>query len=84
MFESMKAFGLRYCGGRLANIGSNKQVWDFSGATNLAELHLLMSRTVLIRRQKKEVDDDIRLPPKNRSLVHIKADTAQLQVSPPP
>ena len=41
---------------------------------------LTQSRTVLIRRRKKEVESDLHLPPKTRSLAYIKADQSKLQV----
>lgn len=64
LFSNPTAFGKRYCGGIEGAYG-----WDFTGSSNLAELHLLASSTVLIRRLKKDVLSE--LPPKNRQKVFV-------------
>lgn len=64
LFSNFFEFGIRYCGGKQGNFG-----WDFTGATNLDELHLLLRHTVMIRRLKENVLKD--LPEKNRSRVQI-------------
>lgn len=49
-------FGKRYCNGQPNNFGG----WDFSGASNLKELHL-KTLDVILRRKKEDV---LELPPK--------------------
>jgi len=61
IFKSMTAFGKRYCAAHRGAFGM-----DYTGASNLAELHLLLEHTVMIRRLKNEV---LQLPPKHRHQV---------------
>lgn len=63
------SFGRRYCGARQVSIGRGKTAWDFSGASNLAELHE-KSKPFMIRRMKTEVLKD--LPDKRRVIIPIK------------
>ena len=62
-FPSFFAFGKRYC-----DAYNNGWGWDFSGSSNEAELHE-RTRTVAIRRLKKEVMAD--LPDKIRQIVDV-------------
>lgn len=55
-------FGKRYCNGV-----QNKFGWDFSGASNMEELHLYMKEKIMIRRLKSAVLQQ--LPTKRRQMV---------------
>ncbi|XP_064402353.1 SWI/SNF-related matrix-associated actin-dependent regulator of chromatin subfamily A-like protein 1 [Halichondria panicea] len=55
-------FGLRYCNGVKNQFG-----WDFSGASNMSELQLYLEDSIMIRRMKSEVLDQ--LPSKTRKMV---------------
>ncbi|VDP02766.1 unnamed protein product [Soboliphyme baturini] len=66
LFRSFPEFGDRYCNPREINIGG-KIIKDYSGASNLPELHLLLNETIMIRRSKEEVMSQ--LPSKVRKVV---------------
>lgn len=64
VFKSFKQFALRYCNAFVGPYG-----WDNKGHSNLRELHLILQKTIMIRRLKKDVLKE--LPPKSRKKVHI-------------
>lgn len=59
LFPSRFSFGKRYCAGYKSSFG-----WDFSGASNIEELHKILSEEIMIRRKKKDVLSE--LPEKTR------------------
>lgn len=61
-FLRYEEYGIRYCAGV-----QNKFGWDFTGASNMEELHLLLKRTCVIRRLKSEVLNQ--LPTKKREVI---------------
>lgn len=72
-FPDKHQFGIRYCAGQQKRIGWDrekhepKMAWDFSGASNLAELQDKMRGRCLVRRTKAEVLPE--LPPKRHELI---------------
>ena len=54
LFSSAMAFGLRYCTGFHGGFG-----WDFTGSSNLSELYTILAHSLLIRRLKKDVLDQM-------------------------
>ena len=64
LFGSKRDFGLRYCNGQFNGYG-----WDFSGASNTDELNEILTKTIMIRRTKDQVLDQ--LPDKIRSVIPI-------------
>jgi SWI/SNF-related matrix-associated actin-dependent regulator 1 of chromatin subfamily A len=62
-FNNRFRFGVRYCGGTQSRFG-----WNFSGATNLSELNLQLSK-FMIRRKKEDVLPE--LPKKQRIVIPI-------------
>eukprot|EP01102_Stenamoeba_stenopodia_P020096 TRINITY_DN7727_c0_g1_i4.p1 TRINITY_DN7727_c0_g1~~TRINITY_DN7727_c0_g1_i4.p1 ORF type:complete len:674 (+),score=170.01 TRINITY_DN7727_c0_g1_i4:489-2510(+) len=64
LFGRFHEFGVRYCAGFQGRFG-----WDFTGASNLTELHLLLGETLMIRRIKSEVLHE--LPDKRRQQVFL-------------
>jgi len=65
-------FGKRYCDAKETTFG-----WDFSGSSNLSELKLLLEKTVMIRRLKKDVL--LELPPKVRQCIMIEVPKKSLK-----
>jgi SWI/SNF-related matrix-associated actin-dependent regulator 1 of chromatin subfamily A len=73
LFGHFHEFGVRYCGGRGERFG-----WVYDGATHLMELHLLLENSVMIRRLKKQVLDQ--LPPKQRQQVILSVSKAHANI----
>lgn len=63
-FPNFYAFAMRYCGAKRTRWG-----WDFTGSSNLQELHGKLGELGMIRRLKKDVLKD--LPPKIRTVLHL-------------
>lgn len=70
-FGGFFAFAKRYCDGRQV-MRRNTLVWDFTGASNLDELHDKLRSICMIRRLKTDVLSE--LPAKTRSVVPIAVD----------
>eukprot|EP00039_Didymoeca_costata_P010504 m.141447 g.141447 ORF g.141447 m.141447 type:complete len:701 (-) comp14851_c0_seq3:3-2105(-) len=64
VFKNLVPFGKRYCNGYQGPYG-----WDFTGSSNLSELQLVMAKTIMIRRLKKDVLQE--LPDKLRQQVYV-------------
>lgn len=67
IFKNRYTYGKRYCAGIKTRFG-----WDFTGASNLAELHSILKKNVMIRRLKEDVLKE--LPSKARAVVPIEVD----------
>lgn len=52
IFNSFKEFGFRYCDPKFNRFSKGL---DYDGATNLKELHFLLTNYIMIRRLKKDV-----------------------------
>nr|CDS26908.1 SWI:SNF matrix associated [Hymenolepis microstoma] len=63
-------FGMRYCDAKETAWG-----WDYKGCSNLQELQILLQETVMIRRLKSEVANQ--LPPKSRHVKLLDVDPAK-------
>eukprot|EP01114_Cavostelium_apophysatum_P021243 TRINITY_DN7359_c0_g1_i2.p1 TRINITY_DN7359_c0_g1~~TRINITY_DN7359_c0_g1_i2.p1 ORF type:complete len:973 (+),score=262.63 TRINITY_DN7359_c0_g1_i2:95-3013(+) len=64
IFKSFRKFGLRYCNAFQGRFG-----WDYTGHSNLAELHAILHKTAMVRRLKKDVLKE--LPAKTRKQVFL-------------
>lgn len=54
---------------RYAGLHKTRFGWDRSGATNLPELHALLTQTIMIRRLKRDVLGE--LPPKTIAMIYL-------------
>jgi SWI/SNF-related matrix-associated actin-dependent regulator of chromatin subfamily A-like protein 1 len=72
IFPSFRKFGVRYCAGRQID-----GMWDYSGSSNLQELHAVLRETVMIRRMKADVLSE--LPEKRRQLIYLEMDEKDSQ-----
>lgn len=64
LFPNYFHFGKRYCGAV-----NNGYGWDFSGASNVEELHRKLTASIMIRRKKADVLKD--LPPKRKIVIPL-------------
>lgn len=76
-FMGFQEYGIRYCAGEKRKFG-----WDFTGASNMQELQILLKSTCIIRRLKSEVLNQ--LPDKIRQMIIldpllIKAGTKEME-----
>jgi SWI/SNF-related matrix-associated actin-dependent regulator 1 of chromatin subfamily A len=67
LFGSLWDFGKRYC-----NLKRTPYGWDFNGSSNSAELHSILSDSIMIRRLKEDVLKD--LPEKTQAFIPIELD----------
>lgn len=67
IFPSFKQFGARYCAAWQGPWGM-----DYTGSSNLAELHTVLHECVMIRRLKANVLTE--LPDKQRNVIYLDAD----------
>ena len=68
-FPNFFQFAKRYCNGHQEQIGRDKFVWNFDGASHLDELQTNLRSSIMIRRLKKDVLTE--LPPKVRQIVPL-------------
>lgn len=54
-YSTYQEYGKRYAGGRLITAPFARPFWDFTGASNLKELAMILHNSIMIRRTKKEV-----------------------------
>jgi len=72
IFKCFREFGHRYCDPKKGRFGI-----EWKGSSNAEELHLLITNTVVIRRVKNEVLNE--LPSKNKQKIEVEADQNQIK-----
>ena len=72
LFPSFREFGFRYCDPRVSYFGT-----DWGNSSNVDELHLILSNTVMIRRLKAQVLNE--LPSKRRQKIQVETETRLLR-----
>ncbi|XP_016906021.1 SWI/SNF-related matrix-associated actin-dependent regulator of chromatin subfamily A-like protein 1 [Apis cerana] len=70
-FMGYHEYGTRYCAGEKTSFG-----WDFTGSSNMQELHLLLKRSCIIRRLKNDIL--IQLPIKKREVILLNPDLIKI------
>lgn len=70
VFSGRFRFAMRYCGAHHNGFG-----WNFNGSSNIEELHQLLTDTVMLRRLKCNVLQD--LPQKQRSVIPMLLDNRE-------
>jgi len=70
IFPRFWDYAQRYCGAKWTRYG-----WDFSGASRTKELHELLTSTIMIRRKKSEVLNE--LPDKIRTVVPLRFESLE-------
>lgn len=73
IFPEWWDFARLYCAARKRRVG-RRDVWDFSGASNLDQLQYVLRSNLMIRRRKADVLAD--LPPKRRQVITLEAPAA--------
>lgn len=72
-FGNYMAYTKRYCAGHYTNFG-----YDAKGASHIDELYTLLRSTIMIRRLKKDVLEE--LPPKQRQIIYFTTNKQQLKL----
>lgn len=54
VFQLFKGFGFRYCDPKKSRFTEG---YDYDGCSNAGELHTILTKSIMIRRLKKEVLD---------------------------
>ncbi|OTF71458.1 SWI/SNF subfamily A-like protein [Euroglyphus maynei] len=75
LFPSRHSFGLRYCKAKQYTFQKNGRpisIWNYKGADNLDELRIILENTIMIRRLKKDVLNE--LPTKKREMFSLLMD----------
>jgi SWI/SNF-related matrix-associated actin-dependent regulator of chromatin subfamily A-like protein 1 len=73
LFSSFHEFGVRYCDAKETKFGI-----DYSGYSNMKELRLILEKELLIRREKKDVIQQ--LPNKMREMVVLDPSLVDLSI----